>query len=266
MPNARKYKKSSTNIKKLQKSVEGIKRELKEDTGRVGLYHRVASAGVGTAPYIIPLCPSRGATADGFSQWAQVFSNDQNCLESSKVRFGKMNVDMQFTSYSEKSPITFTCFLVKLREKTAKQVITDLGDDLSGTWVDGTHYARGLSTTYAGNSNCFGFVHLNPELFKVVKKKQFTIGAYEATTSALQGTRAYSAIKGGMEGTLKNYSYQVPLGYQVVNHDGSWTALNPKSGTKILNRHYIVVFSDNEISDAGESPTVSITALTHAYS
>lgn len=247
-------------LAKTNKRIDSILSRERQGIQRWGMRTRGFKTTLTTVE-VIPLCPANTAGTTGFPAWDNVFADSANAFEASKIRLGKLHLDMQMTCYSELNPVNFTVAIVKLRPDNAENIVSSLGDDLNGITVN-TDYIEGVNPlSGSGQANTAGFVMLNPDRYIVKKQWQFTLGAIENTTSG--SSRAYSAIKGGMEGTTKNMKYSVPLNYTIGKGTGKWSDQSASQDTEPRLRNYLLVFTNNYSVDA-EYPSFGYNAYCSA--
>lgn len=168
---------------------------------------------------------------------------------SGQAMLRKIEVDIQVQINSEPSPVTYSMFLISLKETTSAQLIANTTAALSGL-VENTHYTLGP----AANGGR-GQAYLNPAFFKIHKTRRFQLSGLKYDTA---GDEARNQV-----GTVKRFAWTIPFKRRLVSGRGSWD--ENISSVPNSARLYVLIFNDNSTVD-GESPYMTGNALIHVTS
>lgn len=247
----------SKQISKAFKKISSIRTDMRKASQKYGMYNEWTSDDYSLA--FLAICPA--ATTDStysstFPAWANCFANNENAQDADRVRLGRCHMKMQFTSDTERSPVTYSIFHVRLNPKNAQYVTQKYGPGLSA--ISGTPelYVRGQTALTTGKASGAANVMLNPDYLIVKKCWRFTLSQYVATNDTGQPQR--SAQNTG-SGTLKNIDYSFPLNYTLGKGVGKWKELSAYEDTDPALRNYFLIFSNNLTSDS-QSNSYSILA------
>jgi len=234
-----------------QSQIEGIKCTLRSDKNQYGLYHTVRNSQFGDLT--IPVMPALVAT--GYSPaWGNWGPDSDVAQQCGRLAIPNVRVDMQFTTQTELQPVSFRVMHIQLTPAGATTILGDLTRDLGGGAGLGANIAyscRGPFGTTAGGSSANAFVRLNPRYFEVKKQYDFILGGQLAVAPGQQ-------ISTNMRDSIKNISFTVPMGNQVLGTpNDQWTAATADC-YKNENLNYILIFTDNTTADL---QTPSVTAV-----
>jgi len=231
--------KRSVGVKKNSRAIEHIKQSLKEDVQRTTLVHQVNND-VLTATTVHPIVPCVMGSADSPAWSPGYFSSALLGDKFAQATCGRVYMDMAFTTYTEKQPVTFTVMHIKATKDMADIMLNSSAMGITLANIDGNQYSyRGQVVTTTGAASLFGTVSLNPQFFNVVKRWDFTLGS---TLDNSSGTDSVSVLGN----THKAIKYSFPTGYKMgTSQTGGWWATPPEliCRNEVLN--WIVVFSDN---------------------
>lgn len=170
-------------------------------------------------------------------------------IPSGQAMLRKIEVDMQVQINSEPSGITYSMFLVSLKETTSAQLIANVTASLSGL-IENTHYTLGPATN-GGR----GQAYLNPAFFKIHKTRRFQLSGLKYDTAGGEARN--------QEGTVKRFAWTIPFKRRLVSGRGSWD--EDVSSLPNSARLYVLIFNDNSTVD-GESPFFTANAQIHVTS
>lgn len=191
-----------------------------------------------SVPYVVwDLCTPTG--------WLKRFGSEPQ----GQAMLRKIEVDMQITVNNEPSPVTYSLFLVSLREETSAQLISNIGSGMTAL-VENTHYTLGPAVN-GGR----GQAYMNPAFFKIHKAKRFQLASLKYDSAGANATN--------QEGTVRRFSWTIPFKRRLVSGRGSWT--QAVSSVQNSARLFFFIFNDNSTAD-GESPYVTANALVHVTS
>lgn len=169
-----------------------------------------------------------------FDSQAELFGTAADDVVGNKIYWEKTQIDMRLslenpdvTTPNELSTVTYTCFLVQLRDECN----------------DGVTFNPGLGTLAMVNSIDYyqnqGYYFINPSKFKILRRKQFTLTNNGASLSVSSGQSQY--------GTDHAWSWVVPVRQTIQNPNGSWKAM--KSGFDPSKTYYTLIFNNDGAAD-----------------
>lgn len=149
--------------------------------------------------------------------------------------FNRVDLDVQVTIANEPSEITYSFFLVSLREETASQLMSNLSEQLTGM-TENIHYTKGPP-----NHGGWGQVFLNPSFFITHRSSRFQLSGLKYDDGA--GSEARNQI-----GTVKRLHYSIPWRKRLVSGRGVWDGT--VSTVPFTARLWLLMFNDNSAADA----------------
>lgn len=253
----------SRQIQTNNRRINSVNRRLRADTQKYGMYYEFT--GSNYANEFICIAPARVADStfsSTFPQWTNCFGNAPNAAEANRVRLGRCHLKMQFTSYTERDPVTYSVFHVRLNPKNAQYVTQTWGPTLTASSGTPRLWVRGANTLTQGLADGAASTMLNPDYFIVKKSWHFTLAQYVSTNDTGQPQR--SAQNTG-SGTLKNISYSFPMNYTLGKGINNWTEVSAHDDTDPSLRNYLLIFTNNQLADLQSNSYSILAQVTASY-
>lgn len=247
----------SRQIQTNNRRINSVNRRLRADTQKYGMYHEFT--GDNYANSFLCIAPARVADSTyttTFPQWTNCFGNAPNAAEANRVRLGRCHLKMQFTSYSEKSPVTYSIFHVRLNPKNAQYVTQTFGPNLGAATGTPRLYIRGASSATTGLADGSASTMLNPDYLIVKKQWHFTLSQY--TASNIEQPQSKMP-------TLKNISYSFPMNYTLGKGINNWTEVSAHDDTAPELRNYLLIFTNNQLLDLQSNSYSILAQVTASY-
>lgn len=161
------------------------------------------------------------------SAWTAIFGEPPEFGDRQKVRWQSLDYEMQFENAITTGYAHIHAYLFKLESRSGKEVVADLGPDLTTSpWQAGRDFVHdGLS---------YDMIKLNPERFKVLRSWQFYLGT-DMPVTATNLTRLSDGVR-SISGRVR---VNTTLG---TGHQG-WSSMGAND-VPVSQRYYIVMFTN----------------------
>lgn len=218
-------KKPRSVVKKVASLAKQVNKLTKISYDKVDLrMGTITSAAVDAPVYQYAIC-------NGMYSWAPTFNeNTSDIFNVSKIYVNSYNLDVRIDQASEASTITYTTFIVSLKDQGADVATLDPATGKL-VLVEGTHYVQ-LPTA--------GRVLLNKDFFTVHQMKRFFMGGQTSTSQGSIST--------------KNLSFKiVPKQRLIENPRGNIFATSAANGLTYprdpSQNYFFLAFNDNSAVD-----------------
>lgn len=174
------------------------------------------------------------------STWSAIFGSGTNDAEANRIIHKKFQLEgrisLENLTNNEENTVNFTMFLVTLHDE-ASDILNTTNGNL--TISNNNHY-------YQQN----GITYLNPKVFKVIKRKRFTLTNFGGSLDIAGAQSQFGADK--------RFWFKIPVNKTIINHTGDWRQL-PQVRDPSKSYH-LLIFNDNSSLD-GENPTMDLSVL-----
>jgi len=226
------YSKPKMTVAKVARQVKALKSKLKKESRWLNFRNQVTAASlvVQTAYnmcHFSSYTPIFGTTTDDLS-------DSKAILHSSRVQ---CRVSLENSVNNEEETTRFSAYLISLKDEIPQSRFNSATGVLTLTQDQDFTLNQGIA-------------YLNPKMFKVHKKKFFTLTNYGTNLNAPAGQSQF--------GTAKEWEWVIKPRCMIEHPAGNFIALS--SALDPSKQYYVVVFSDNQTGDL-ESPALTINQL-----
>jgi len=219
------------------RSIESLKEKERGERQFTTLQHQSTNNAL-TDIQVHPIVPCLTGSAVA-PAWDQAYWSQSTISNSvAQATCGRIYMNLAFTAYTEKQPVTFSVLHVKLVPDQADYIMETQGLGLSGINTN-DFLMRGVSVVNAGIANTYGTINLNPKYFKTVKRWDFTLGSVMNDSTATTKTTV-------LANSHKAFQYSFPTGYKMgqVGLD-DWDLATPEVICRNENLNFFIIASDN---------------------
>lgn len=238
LPKVKKYiKASSSSLYKMAKAIRTIQRKQNKNHQTLNFIQKGAFLTTSADFQLVNLCDYNSMTGLG-----PLFGADSNDWQANQMTHKSMGiqcyVDLEnINGINEEGTVHFSAYLVSLRDSANNGVFNPASGNLN--LIPNLHYV--MSTVGAlGNG---GMAFLNKKMFKIHKKKYFTLSNKEVSLGVSTAQTQY--------GTNCQWYWKLAPRSYIKNPTGNWSSL--QSALDPSKQYYLILFNDNSLAD-GEAP------------
>lgn len=228
---------SASNMYKMAKAIKSLQKKQSKNHQRLNFIQKGAFLTTSADFQLINLCDYNAMTGLG-----PLFGADSNDWQGNQMTHKSMGiqcyVDLEnINGVNEEGTVHFSAYLVSLRDSANNGVFNPANGNLN--LIPNVHYV--MSTVGAlGNG---GMAFLNKKMFRIHKKKYFTLSNREQALGTSASQTQY--------GTNHQWYWKLAPNSYIKNPTGNWASL--QSALDPSKQYYLLLFNDNSLADA-EAP------------